>query len=126
MLQSYYSDIKTLHVLFAVLSLSGFLFRGLLMALRSPWLWHPLAKRLPHLNDSLLFVFGLLLLWQGPWSLLSSGWLQLKLLLLLLYIGLGFIALHRGAFTRGKRLFALGGAVSVFLLMLWLAHFKPL
>lgn len=121
----WYPTVKVFHVSFAVLSLSGFILRGMMMWSGSRWLSHPLVRRLPHVNDSLLFLLGLVLLWSGPWSLASAGWLQLKLLCLLFYIGLGFIALHRGRFSRGQRTTAWLAAVAVFLLMLWLAIFKP-
>lgn len=123
---SWYPTIKYIHVALALLSLSGFLFRGVLMLRDSTGLFHPLVRRLPHINDTLLLSLGVVLLWRGPWSLTSAGWLQYKLILLLLYIGLGFIALHRGHFTKGQRLVAWLGAVAVFLCMLWLAHYKPL
>lgn len=122
----WYLSIKYLHVTFALLSLAGFLLRGILMLRASALLSHPLTRRLPHVNDSLLFVLGLTLLWAGPWTLVSTGWLQLKLLCLLLYIGLGFVALHRGRFSRPVRGMAWFSAVAVFGVMLWLAHYKPL
>lgn len=123
---SWYLTAKYFHVMLAVLSLSGFLFRGVLMLRASTTLSHPLVRRLPHINDSLLLLLGLLLLWRGPWTLAGAGWLQLKLTLLLFYIGLGFVALHRGRFSRRVRAVAWMSAVAIFLCMLWLAHFKPL
>jgi len=124
-IQQWYPTVKVFHASFAVLSLSGFVLRGSLMMSGSHWLSHPLVRRLPHVNDTLLFLFGLLLLWSGPWSLATAGWLQLKLVCLLLYIGLGFVALHRGRFSRGQRLVAWLLGVAVFLFMLWLAIYKP-
>jgi uncharacterized membrane protein SirB2 len=123
---SWYPTIKYIHVALALLSLGGFVFRGVLMLRDSAGLSQPLVRRLPHINDTLLLSLGVLLLWRGPWSLATAGWLQLKLTLLLFYIGLGFIALHRGHFTRGQRLLAWVSAVSVFICMLGLAHYKPL
>lgn len=120
----YYPLLKHLHMLFALLSLAGFILRGAMMWRGSPLLRHPLTRILPHVNDTLLLLFGLLLLWFGPWVLASAGWLQLKLLLLLVYIGLGFIALHRGRFSRVQRISAWLAAVLVFAVMLWLARFK--
>lgn len=119
-----YQTIKWFHAGFALLSLFGFVLRGVLMMRGAALLRSPLVRRLPHVNDSLLFVFGLWLLWSGPWSLATARWLQLKLVLLLLYIGLGFVALHRGRFTRGQRVIAWLAAVVTFLLMLWLARYK--
>ena len=95
------------------------------MLRQSVLLSHPLVRRLPHINDSLLLLLGVTLLLVGPWSLAGSGWLQLKLLLLLIYIGLGFVALHRGRFSRGQRLLAWLSAVAIFLCMIGLAYYKP-
>ena len=123
-MSAYYPLLKHLHMLFALLSLAGFVLRGAMMWRDSPLLRHPLTRTLPHVNDTLLLLFGLMLLWFGPWVLASAGWLQLKLLLLLVYIGLGFIALHRGRFSRVQRISAWLAAVLVFAVMLWLARFK--
>ena len=123
-MSAYYPLLKHLHMLFALLSLAGFVLRGAMMWRGSPLLRHPLTRTLPHVNDTLLLLFGLMLLWFGPWVLASAGWLQLKLLLLLVYIGLGFIALHRGRFSRVQRISAWLAAVLVFAVMLWLARFK--
>lgn len=124
MMNTYLPAIKQWHVVFALLSLTGFVLRGILM-LRAPTLlqkgW---IRRLPHLVDSGLFLLGLILLWFGPWSVWSTPWLQFKLSALLVYIGLGFIALHRGRFSRGTRMLAWFTALGVFALMLGLAHTK--
>lgn len=119
-----YLLIKQWHITFALLSLAGFVLRGGLMW-RAPHLLQGLwVRRLPHVIDSGLFILGLLLLWLGPWSLVNAPWLQVKLLALLLYIGLGFIALHRGRFERRTRLLAWLSALAVFAWMLVLAHTK--
>ncbi|HEY9148270.1 MAG TPA: SirB2 family protein [Gammaproteobacteria bacterium] len=123
-MSAYYPLLKHLHMLLALLSLAGVVLRGAMMWRGSPLLRHPLTRTLPHVNDTLLLLFGLMLLWFGPWVLASAGWLQLKLLLLLVYIGLGFIALHRGRFSRVQRISAWLAAVLVFAVMLWLARFK--
>lgn len=119
-----YLLIKQWHFAFALFSLSGFALRGILM-LRAPQLlqgtW---IRRLPHVIDSGLFLLGLTLLWLGPWSLSNSPWLQMKLVALLLYISLGFIALHRGRFSRRTRLLAWLTALGVFFWMLTLARTK--
>lgn len=122
---AYYPILKHLHMLFALLSLGGFLWRGILLWRGSVWLQHRLMRVLPHVNDTLLLLAGLLLLWLGPWQLAEAGWLQLKLLLLLVYIGLGFVALHRGRFSGRLRFLAWLAAVAVFAIMLGLARFKP-
>ncbi len=120
-----YMLIKQWHIVFALLSLTGFTIRGALMLQAPQLLQNTWVRRMPHVIDSGLFFLGLTLLWLGPWSLGNAPWLQLKLTLLLLYIGLGFVALHRGRFARRTRLLALGAALAVFAGMLVLAHTKP-
>lgn len=116
--------VKHWHIAFALMSLSGFLLRGIWMLRRSPLLQHPLVRRLPHFIDSVLFLLGLTLLWFGPWSLAKAPWLQAKLIALLGYIGLGFIALHQGPFPRRVQGFAWCAAVGVFCYMLAVAFTK--
>jgi uncharacterized membrane protein SirB2 len=123
-MSAYLPIVKQWHIAFALLSLSGFIFRGMVM-LRAPQrMQNPWLKRLPHVIDSGLFSLGIVLLWFGPWSLWSAPWLQAKLSALLLYIGLGFIALHRGRFHRRTRLAAWLAALAVFVYMLAVAHSK--
>jgi uncharacterized membrane protein SirB2 len=123
-MSSYLPLIKQWHIAFALLSLSGFFLRGVLMLRRSAWLQHGLVRRLPHVIDSALFLLGLTLLWLGPWSLAHTPWLQAKLLALLLYIGLGFVALHRGRFSHRTRIIAWCAALLVFAYMLAVAFSK--
>ncbi|HEX4974462.1 MAG TPA: SirB2 family protein [Pseudomonadales bacterium] len=88
--------IKSLHILCATLSISGFFVRGLWMLRDSAYLQRSWVKILPHVIDSVLLFSGVslaVLLQQNP---LQQQWLQVKLLLLLLYIVLGSIALKRG------------------------------
>jgi uncharacterized membrane protein SirB2 len=90
-----YLTLKYLHILFATLSITGFAARGLL-ALRggSPLLQRPWLRRLPHINDTLLFGAGLWLarmLRQMPFV---DVWITVKLGSVLLYIILGFVALR--------------------------------
>lgn len=85
----------------------------------NPLLQHRAAKVLPHLIDTLLLcsAIGMLLVWQM--SPLESGWLSAKILALLLYIGLGMVALRFGQTRRVRisawllALFTAGYIVSV-------------
>jgi hypothetical protein len=82
-MSAYLPIVKQWHIAFALLSLSGFIFRGMVM-LRAPQrMQNPWLKRLPHVIDSGLFSLGIVLLWFGPWSLWSAPWLQAKLSALL-------------------------------------------
>jgi len=58
---SLYLAIKYIHMLTALLSISGFILRGIWMLQSSPMLQRPLVRRLPHVNDTLLLLSALLM-----------------------------------------------------------------
>jgi len=64
-----------------------------------------MAKTLPHIIDTLLLgsAVGMLVIWQT--SPFSMSWLTAKVIALLLYIGLGMVALRFGR-TRQVRIVA--------------------
>lgn len=108
-----YLALKHLHMTCVALSGGGFFLRGVLMLRESPLLASRPARLLPHLVDSLLLASALTLaLWSGQYPFVQ-GWLTAKVLGLLLYIGLGTVALKRGR-SRSVRLAAWLGALAVF------------
>ena len=123
-MSAYLPMIKQWHIAFALLSFSGFFLRGILMLQAPHLLQRFVFKRLPHVIDSVLFILGITLLWLGPWTLSTAPWLQAKLSALLLYIGIGFIALDRGHISRSTRFCAWLSAMTVFAYMLGVAHWK--
>jgi uncharacterized membrane protein SirB2 len=98
--------LKLIHVSCAFLSISGFALRGYWMLSGHAYLQHRLAKVLPHIIDTLLLgsAVGMLLVWRI--SPLEASWISAKIIALLLYIGLGMVALRFGK-TRQARLSAL-------------------
>ena len=105
-----YPALKLVHVGCVVVTATGFVLRGVWMLRESPLLQHPLTRVLPHVNDSLLLAAGIgmaVMLRQYP---LVDAWLTAKLLALLVYIGLGAVALKRGC-TKRARILAFGGAL---------------
>ena len=108
-----YDVLKLTHVSCAFLSIAGFTLRGYWMATDNPHLQHRLAKVLPHLLDTLLLGSAIAMLVAMRLSPLAAPWLMAKIIALLLYIGLGMVALRFGK-TRGTRvaawLLALGTA----------------
>ncbi len=89
-----YLALKHLHMTCVALSGGGFFLRGLLMLRASPWLASRPARVLPHLVDSLLLASALTLaVWSGQYPFVQ-GWLTAKVLGLLVYIGLGSVALR--------------------------------
>lgn len=109
-----YLLIKYIHVSCAVLSLTGFVIRGIWLIQSSSMLQNRWVKRLPHLVDILLLSTALIMVYQSAQYPFVEPWLTTKVLLLLLYILLGMVALRWGK-TRNIRIAAWLLAVLVFL-----------
>jgi uncharacterized membrane protein SirB2 len=105
---------KFVHELCALASFTLFAVRGVWMLRDSPQLSRRWVKILPHAIDTLLLASAValtLMLHQYP---LTDAWLSAKVVGLLVYIGLGLVALRFGR-TRGVRAAAWIGALAVFL-----------
>jgi len=89
-----YIALKHLHILFAVISVTGFAARGVLAMVGSPLLQRPWLRRLPHINDTLLFAAGVALAVITRQYPFVDAWITVKLAAVLLYIVLGFMALR--------------------------------
>ena len=97
---------KSIHVGCVVVSLSGFVLRGMLMLAGSAWLSARFVRVAPHVIDTLLLASALWLAWALGQYPFVHAWLTAKLLGLLAYIGFGTVALRRGR-TRAVRIAAL-------------------
>ena len=118
-----YLAFKHLHLTCVGLSAALFFVRGLLMlwrpdALRASW-----ARITPHVVDTVLLVAAIGMLVTGRINPLDDPWLLAKIGALLVYIGLGTVALKRGR-TRGVRLGAWLGALAVLLYIVSVALTK--
>lgn len=105
--------LKSIHIICAVLSISGFLLRGYWMMTESGLLQARLTKILPHVIDTILLgsaIWMTVLIGQYPFV---NGWLTAKIIALVLYILLGMVALKRGK-TKQIRMMALLAAFAVF------------
>ena len=107
--------LKLIHVSCAFVSITGFALRGYWMVVDNPLLQHRIVKVLPHVNDTLLLGSALTLLMVLQLSPLTQPWLSAKIIALLLYIGLGMVALRFGQSKKIK--------VSAFLLALLTAGY---
>jgi uncharacterized membrane protein SirB2 len=110
---AYFALIKNLHLTTIALSLALFVLRGAWMIAASPLLQARWVRIVPHIIDTLLLASGIglaVLIQQYP---LVHGWLTAKLIALIVYIGLGTIALKRGK-TRAQRVAAWVAALLVF------------
>lgn len=118
-----YAALKSVHLAAVGLSFSLFLLRGLLMLndadmLRQRWL-----RILPHCVDTALLAAGVslaIILHQVPGV---SAWLTAKLIALLIYIVLGFLALRPGR-PKPLRIAAFAAALAVFMYIVGVAMRK--
>lgn len=100
-----YTTLKLVHMIAAILAISGFILRGFWMLSDSENLQRPLVRVLPHVIDTVFLLAGIGLIVTLHLPLLLPGWLQIKIVALLAYIVLGTIALKRGK-TKRVRLIA--------------------
>jgi uncharacterized membrane protein SirB2 len=105
-----YAIIKNIHVLAVLISIAGFILRGVWMMRESGLLDRKPVRVLPHIVDTVLLVTAIwltVLIGQYPFS---TSWLTAKLVALIVYIALGMIAIRRGK-TRRQRIIAFGLAL---------------
>lgn len=108
-----HATLKLLHQAAVLLSISGFALRGGLMLADSPLLRAGWMRTWPHLIDTLLLATGVWMAINLQLHPGNSPWLTAKLLALLAYIGLGFVALRLGR-TKPVRTAALVAALICF------------
>lgn len=108
-----YYTLKHIHMGCAALSGSLFLLRGCWMLADSPKLQQRWVKVAPHIIDSLLLLSALTMVFMSAQYPFVQGWLTAKVLALLVYIGLGTVAIKRGK-TKSARVAALFGALVTF------------
>ncbi len=105
-----YYLIKHLHVTAVSLSITLFLIRAYWSITGSSLLQARIVRILPHVVDTVLLVCGVILAAMiGP----NQPWILTKIVLLLVYIGVGTIAIKRGK-TRRTRAIAALVSVAVF------------
>jgi uncharacterized membrane protein SirB2 len=91
-----YSAIKLIHVTCALISITGFILRGVLM-LRESSLRHARWLRIaPHINDTLLLAAAITLALMSEQLPLQVSWVSAKVFGLIAYIILGSMALKAG------------------------------
>jgi len=104
---------KVIHVTCAAISIAGFVTRYALALHRPEWLRHRAVRVIPHVNDTLLLAAAIVMLIVAQWNILDMPWLTAKIAGLVVYIGLGLVALRFGR-TRRVRTIAFVGALIVF------------
>lgn len=108
-----YLVLKTIHVSCVVLTINLFLLRGFWMLQDSARLQQRWVKTLPHVIDATLLSSAILLAWTLGQYPGVHAWLTAKILALLVYIGLGTVAIKRGK-TKRIKVVAWLGAIMVF------------
>ncbi len=93
--------LKAIHITFAALSFTGFFIRGVWMLRDSPLLKQRWVKIVPQVVDTVLLVSAIVLAIQLRFSPMQQPWLMAKIIGLLVYIGVGLVALR---FGRSKRI----------------------
>jgi uncharacterized membrane protein SirB2 len=89
-----YFAIKTIHQVAVALSFTGFFARGAGSLAGAGWVRSRAAKTLPHIVDSVLLLSALTLAWMLHISPGAAPWLVAKIVGLVVYIGLGMVALR--------------------------------
>jgi uncharacterized membrane protein SirB2 len=101
----FYPQIKSLHMAMAIASGALFAVRGAFALAGHRWP-HALAVRVASWTiDTMLLTAALMLFSLLPKEVFANGWLATKVALLVVYIGLGTLALRRG---KSRRMQALG------------------
>jgi uncharacterized membrane protein SirB2 len=118
-----YALLKMIHVGSVILSYSLFFLRGIWLMQDSANLHQRWVKILPHIVDTLLLTSAIVLAITIQQNPLDNSWLTAKVTGLLLYIGLGMIALRFGK-TRKTKITAWIAAQCVFIYIVLVALTK--
>lgn len=118
-----YELIKMIHVGSVVLSYVLFTLRGFWVISQSASLKKRWVKILPHIIDTALLVSAITLAIYIQQSPLQDSWLTAKVVGLLVYIGLGMVAMRFGK-TRQTRIAAWVAAETVFFYIVLVALTK--
>lgn len=105
-----YIALKHLHTTAAALSLLLFIIRAYWSVTGSAALQKKLIRMSPHVIDTILLICGLAMAWTIGFN---QSWIWAKLVALVMYIGVGTVAIKRGK-TPASRLIAALIAVVIF------------
>lgn len=112
----WYSSVKFIHVITIHISITLFVLRflmddqGLHVWRSRPW------KALPHINDTVLLISAVSLLFITGWQIFVHFWITVKVGLVVVYIVLGWFAM-RVSLARRYRWIAFVMALGVFALI---------
>jgi uncharacterized membrane protein SirB2 len=115
--------LKSLHMITAIATISGFVLRGYWMMVESERLQLKVVRIAPHVIDTLFLVSGIALVYQLQLNIFSQPWLLAKFTGLIAYIVLGMIAIKRGP-TLQIRVIAFVAALATFAYIVGIAITK--
>ena len=118
-----YLILKTIHTLFATLTITGFLLRGYWMMSGSKLRQHPVTRIAPHIIDLLFLITGIWLIVELNIAPMQHPWLLAKFAGLFAYIGLGMVAMRFGR-TPQIRAIGFAGALLSFVYIVGVALTK--
>jgi uncharacterized membrane protein SirB2 len=102
---AFYPQIKWVHIATVCASGSLFALRGALVQAGIPrWASAAPVRYLSYTIDTILLTAALMLLTILPGAMFANGWLTTKLVLVVVYVGLGTFALKRGRTPRVRTL----------------------
>ena len=117
--------IKYIHVLCAFLSISGFIYRGILKLTQPARLTKKWLKISPHIIDTILLASAIYLVFASQFYPTLFNWVTVKIIALLVYIILGLFTL-RFCQTRTSIVVSMVLAVTVFAYIIFVARTKLL
>lgn len=118
-----YLLIKSLHMLTALATISGFVLRGYWMMSHSEKLELRITRVAPHVIDTVFLLSGIAMVWLLQLDAFSQPWLLAKFVGLIVYVVLGTIAIKRGP-TMQIRIIAFVSALAVFAYIVGVAMTK--
>lgn len=99
----FYPQIKFVHVTAVIASGVLFLVRGSLVQAGVAWAMAAPVRYLSYMIDTVLLATALALVGVLPVEVFANGWLTVKVVLLVVYVGLGTFALKRGRTAAVRR-----------------------
>ncbi|WP_089711209.1 SirB2 family protein [Halomonas daqiaonensis] len=121
----HYVLIKHLHATAATLSLLFFMIRAWWSVREAPVLQAPWVKVAPHVIDTTLLVLGVVLMVMLSLWPHQHPWLAAKLIALLVYIGLGTVAIKRGRTPAVRGVAGLAAILAFFYMLGAAIHHSP-
>ena len=122
----YYTQIRAAHLFAVVVSGTLFAARGLGVLAGARWPMHAFVRYSSYTVDTVLLTAALMLVSLLPAAMFANHWLTVKLVLVVVYVGLGTLALKRARTPRGRAICYVAALV-VFGVVIGIArHHSPL